>query len=222
VLLLQIGLGIMTEFQTVFLVDDDPGMRDSLTLILELAGHRVLSFPSPSDFLANFSPDARGCLVLDQRMPEMTGLELQTELLERGALLPIIFLSAFGDVPTTVRAIQAGAIDFLEKPASTERLLQRIEDAFAEDRRRREEAATEHDILKRLRQLTPREYEVLTLTTRGLTNKDIARQLGISPRTVENHRARMMEKMGAANLAELCRMSAICQSSAARQTANGA
>nr|WP_276570180.1 response regulator [Thiocystis violacea] len=194
------------------MVDDDPGMRDSLTLILELAGYRVRSFASPGEFLDVFSPGERGCLVLDHRMPEMTGLDLQSVLLERGSLLPIIFLSAFGDVPTTVRAIQGGAIDFLEKPASTETLLQRIEDAFAEDRRRRDEAATEHDILDRFRQLTPREHEVLTLTTRGLTNKDVARQLGISPRTVENHRARMMEKMGAGNLAELCRMSAVCQS----------
>lgn len=211
----------MTEVQTVFLVDDDQGMRDSLTLILELAGYPVRSFPTPADFLAAFSSDERGCLVLDQRMPDMTGLDLQSELLERGALLPIIFLSAFGDVPTTVRAIQGGAIDFLEKPASTERLLQRIADAFAEDRRRREEAATEHDILERFRQLTPREHEVLTLTTRGLTNKDIARQLGISPRTVENHRARMMEKMGAGNLAELCRMSTVCQASATRLNGSG-
>ncbi|MTW21864.1 response regulator transcription factor [Allochromatium palmeri] len=211
----------MTDVQTVFLVDDDQGMRDSLTLILELAGYPVLSFPSPAAFLAAFSPGARGCLVLDQRMPDMTGLDLQRELLERGARLPIIFLSAFGDIPTTVHAIQNGAIDFLEKPASTEQLLQRIEDAFAEDRRRREEAATEHDILERFRQLTPREHEVLTLTTCGLTNKDIARQLGISPRTVENHRARMMEKMGAGNLAELCRMSAVCQSSATRPNGSG-
>jgi RNA polymerase sigma factor (sigma-70 family) len=211
----------VTDAQTVFLVDDDQGMRDSLTLILELAGHRVRSFASPHAFLEAYSPEDHGCLLLDQRMPEMTGLDLQSVLLERGSLLPIIFLSAFGDVPTTVRAIQGGAIDFLEKPASTEMLLKRIEDAFAEDRRRREEAATEHDILERLSHLTPREYEVLTLTTLGLTNKDIARQLGISPRTVENHRARMMEKMGAANLAELCRMSAICQSAAAARSAGG-
>ncbi len=211
----------MADAQTVFLVDDDQGMRDSLTLILELAGHRVRSFASPNDFLAVFAPGERGCLLLDQRMPEMSGLDLQGVLLERGSLLPIIFLSAFGDVPTTVRAIQGGAIDFLEKPASTEILLTRIEAALAEDRRRRDEAASENEILERFRQLTPREHEVLTLTTRGLTNKDIARQLGISPRTVENHRARMMEKMGAGNLAELCRMSAVCQSAAIARSASG-
>ncbi|NEV60756.1 response regulator transcription factor [Thiorhodococcus minor] len=201
----------MAEVQTVFLVDDDQGMRDSLTLILELAGYRVRSYASPMEFLDDYSSADRGCLLLDQRMPEMSGLDLQGVLLERGCLLPIIFLSAFGDVPTTVRAIQGGAIDFLEKPATTEVLLQRIQTALAEDQRRREEAATEQSILERFRQLTPREHEVLTLTTQGLTNKDIARELGISPRTVENHRARMMEKMGASNLAELCRMSTVCQ-----------
>lgn len=200
----------MSDVQTVFLVDDDQGMRDSLTLILELAGYRVRSYAAARAFLDAYSPDDRGCLLLDLRMPEMTGLDLQALLAERGCLLPIIFLSAFGDVPTTVRAIQSGAIDFLEKPASREILLERIETALAADRKRRVEAASENDILERYRQLTPREQEVLSLTTRGLTNKDIARQLGISPRTVENHRARMMEKMRAANLAELCRMSAVC------------
>lgn len=206
----------MTDVQTVFLVDDDQGMRDSLTLILELAGYRVRSFASPQAFLNAFSPMDHGCLLLDQRMPEMTGLDLQVALVERNCLLPIIFLSAFGDVPTTVRAIQGGAIDFLEKPASKEILIERIESAFAEDRRRRHEAASENHILERFRQLTPREQEVLGLTTQGFTNKDIARQLGISPRTVENHRARMMEKMRAANLAELCRMAAVCQPSVSR------
>lgn len=206
----------MTDVQTVFLVDDDQGMRDSLTLILDLAGYRVRSFASPQGFLDAFSSADHGCLLLDQRMPEMTGLDLQAALLERSCLLPIIFLSAFGDVPTTVRAIQGGAIDFLEKPASKEILIERIESAFAEDRRRRLEAASENGILERFRQLTPREQEVLALTTQGFTNKDIARQLGISPRTVENHRARMMEKMRAANLAELCRMAAVCQPQASR------
>lgn len=204
----------MTETKTVFLVDDDQGMRDSMALILELAGYRVKTFASATDFLGGFSPDEHGCLLLDQRMPEMSGLDLQQVLAERGCPLPIIFLSAFGDVPTTVRAIQGGAMDFLEKPASPEILIQRIDAALEEDRKRREEAATENDILQRFRQLTPRENEVLLLTTQGLTNKDIARQLGISPRTVENHRARMMEKMQASNLADLCRMAATCLSHA--------
>ncbi|MFD2110894.1 response regulator transcription factor [Thiorhodococcus fuscus] len=200
----------MTDVQTVFIVDDDQGMRDSLTLILDLAGYRTRSFASAAAFLDAFSPQDQGCLLLDQRMPEMTGLDLQGALVERGSLLPIIFLSAFGDVPTTVRAIQGGAIDFLEKPASTDILLKRVEAAFAENRKRRETAASEEGILERFRQLTPREHEVLLLTTQGMTNKDIARHLGISPRTVENHRARMMEKMQASNLAELCRMAAVC------------
>lgn len=199
----------MNDKQTVFLVDDDPAMRDSLTLMLELAGYRVRSFASPQDFLEALSAVEPGCLLLDQRMPEMSGIDLQERLLARGCLLPIIFLSAFGDVPTTVRAIRGGAIDFLEKPTSRDILLQRIEAALAEDRKRRAEAAMESEILQRFRQLTPREQDVMSLTTQGLTNKDIARQLGISPRTVENHRSRMMFKMGAANFAELCRLSAI-------------
>jgi RNA polymerase sigma factor (sigma-70 family) len=191
----------MTEELTIFLVDDDQGMRESLTLLLELEGYRVRSFASPRDFLEAFSSCEHGCVILDQRMPEMTGTELQRLLSERDCFPPIIFLSAFGDVPTTVRAIQAGAIDFLEKPVSREILLQRIEAAFQEDRRRRAEMAAENDILQRFRRLTPREQEVMVLTTQGLTNKEIARQLGISTRTVENHRARMMVKMHATHFA---------------------
>ncbi len=207
----------MTEEQTVFLVDDDRAMRESLALLLELAGHRVKSFSSPQDYLEAFSPLEHGCLLLDQRMPEMSGIDLQNLLLERGCLLPIIFLSAFGDVPTTVKAIQGGALDFLEKPTSKDILLQRIEAALEEDRKRRAEAATESNILLRFEQLTPREQEVMSLTTQGLTNKDIARQLGISPRTVENHRSRMMLKMCAANFAELCHMSTICKSAVVKR-----
>lgn len=205
----------MTPVQTVFLVDDDQGMRDSLALILELAGYRVRSFAAASAFLDALVCDEPGCLLLDQRMPDMNGLAVQRALLERGCLLPIIFLSAFGDVPTTVQAIQGGALDFLEKPASTEILLERVAVALAENRRRHTEAASANEILERFRQLTPREHEVLTLITQGLTNKDIARDLGISPRTVENHRARMMEKMGAANLAELCRLATVYRQRAA-------
>ncbi|MBK5965029.1 DNA-binding response regulator [Thiocystis minor] len=207
----------MNEDQTVFIVDDDRAMRESLTLILELAGYRVRSFASPKDFLDGLSFLEHGCLLLDQRMPEMTGVDLQNLLLEQGCLLPIIFLSAFGDVPTTVRAIRGGAIDFLEKPASRETLLQRVNLALKEDRKRRAEAATEGEILQRFHQLTPREQEVMSLTTQGLTNKDIARDLGISPRTVENHRSRMMLKMCAGSFAELCRMSALCDAASAKR-----
>ncbi|AFL72909.1 response regulator transcription factor [Thiocystis violascens] len=206
----------MHEKQTVFLVDDDPAMRESLVLILELAGYRVRSFASPHDFLEAFSALEPGCLLLDQRMPEMSGIDLQELLLARGCPLPIIFLSAFGDVPTTVRAIRGGAIDFLEKPTSQDILLQRVEAALEEDRKRREEVAVESEIRQRFQQLTPREQDVMSLTTQGFTNKDIARQLGISPRTVENHRSRMMFKMGAANFAELCRLSAICTSASGK------
>ncbi len=207
----------MNEVQTVFIVDDDQAIRESLALILELAGYRVRSFASPQDFLDGLSPLERGCLLLDQRMPEMTGIDLQNLLLERHCLLPIIFLSAFGDVPTTVRAIRGGAIDFLEKPANRETLLQRVETALNEDCKRHAEATTESEILRRFRQLTPREQEIMSFTTQGLTNKDIARELAISHRTVENHRSRMMLKMSAANFAELSRFSAMCEAASAKR-----
>lgn len=201
----------MAAEQTVFLVDDDRALRESLVLLLELAGYRVRSFSSPQDFLDAFSPQEPGCLLLDLRMPKMSGIDLQNLLLKRGCLLPIIFLSAFGDIPTTVQAIQSGALDFLEKPASIDTLLQRVDAALEKDRKRRTEAAMENEIIQRFQLLTAREKEVMALMTQGLTNKDIARQLGISPRTVENHRSRVMIKMQATHFAELCRWAAICE-----------
>lgn len=209
----------MTETQTVYLVDDDAAMRESLSLALELEGFRVRAFPSARAFLEAYSADDAGCLVLDERMPGMSGLDLQAALASRGSALPIIFLSAFGDVPTTVRAIKGGAVDFLEKPIDKETLIARIEEALADDRRQRESASEELGILARFGALTPREREVMLLATGGLSNKQIARELGISPRTVENHRARMMEKMQADNLADLCHMSAVCGVGASRHSA---
>ncbi|QIK38078.1 response regulator transcription factor [Caldichromatium japonicum] len=201
----------MNDDQTVFLVDADPAIQESLTLILASSGHRVRGFVTASGFIEACGPDTPGCLVLDLHLPDMSGLELQARLLEGNIRIPIIFISACGDIQTAVCALRNGALDFIEKPVDTERLLQRVEEAVELDRCRRAAAETERAVLARFRQLTPREQEVLLLTTRGLTNKDIARQLGISPRTVENHRARMMEKMGAANLAELCRLASICE-----------
>ena len=198
----------MSEAPTIFVVDDDDAVRGSLELTLRLAGLRVESFASAQAMLQAFDPDRPGCLLLDQRMPGMSGLELQRALIERGSTLPVIFLSAYGDVPTTVLAVKRGALDFLEKPVSKERLLSRIEEALAQDRQQREAAATHRGLRARLGRLTAREREVMRLATRGLANKEIARRLGISPRTVENHRARLMQKLQAEGIAELCQIAA--------------
>jgi RNA polymerase sigma factor (sigma-70 family) len=200
----------VTEAQTVFLVDDDGPMRESMALLLQQAGLRVRSFPSAHDFLNAYAATEPGCLVLDLRMPGMTGLELQETLQGMGARLPIIFLSGFGDIPTTVRAIKGGAVDFLEKPVAAEALVARVRHALAEERRQRALRAEEQTIRQTYACLSPREREVMALATRGLANKEIARLLEISPRTVENHRARVMEKMQAENIADLCRMAAVC------------
>lgn len=200
----------MDAAQTVFIVDDDEAMRESMKLLLEMLGYRVQVFANAKSFLAFCSDHDRGCLVLDVRMPEMNGLDLQQVLRKRGYCLPIIFLSGFGDVPTTVRAVKAGAVDFLEKPVSRRMLTERIERAFEIERRQRRELREVEAIRARCAALTPRELQVMEFATQGLSNKDIARELQISPRTVETHRARMMEKMEADSIATLCKLVALC------------
>ncbi len=200
----------MPEGQTVFVVDDDSAMRESMSLMLEQAGFRVRTFANAQTFLESSGPGDAGCLVLDLRMPGMSGLDLQRTLTRLGYTLPIVFLSAFGDVPATVRAIQGGALDFLEKPVSMEVLIGRIWQSLEEDRRRRRLAAEDLRVRALFGQLTPREREVMELAVKGLANKAIAAHLGISPRTVENHRARLMEKLGVGNVAELCQVAAPC------------
>lgn len=200
----------MEEPQTVYIVDDDDAMRDSMQLLLEMLGYRVQGFASGNAFLDFCSDQDRGCLVLDMRMPEMTGLELQQALRARGYGLPVIFLTGFGDVPTTVRALKAGAVDFLEKPVSKSILTERIERAFDIDRQRRNNADAVEAVRSRFATLTRRELQVMGMATQGMSNKDIAGELGISPRTVETHRARVMEKMEADNIASLCNMVALC------------
>lgn len=200
----------MSDAQTVFLVDDDDALRESLSMLLAQVGLRVRAFHSARAFLDAFTAGDSGCLVLDLRMPDMTGLELQAELLQKGSDLPVIFLSGYADVPATVRAIKGGALDFLEKTVARETLIGRVRQALEEDRRQRAERVEERMSRADYDQLSPREREVMLLATKGLTNKEIARQLGISSRTVENHRAHLMEKMRARNIAELCRMAALC------------
>lgn len=191
---------------TVFVVDDDAGVRDSLRILLEATGHAVRSFGSAFDFLVACDPEAPGCLLLDVNMPAMTGLELQRELGLRRIFLPVIFLTGHADVPTAVDAMKNGAFDFLQKPFGQDALLERVTRALAADHQAREALTRASEIRRREASLTPREREVMALIVRGLANKVIAQDLRLSERTVEIHRARVMEKMGSRSVAHLVRM----------------
>ena len=199
----------MNKSSAVILLDDDPSMRRSLSLALTLAGYEVQSYASAGELFEALDPAQPGCLLLDLKMPGLDGLEVQEELRARGCMLPVIFISAFADIPSTVRAMKAGAVDFVEKPFSKDALVSRIEEALALDRRQRDHNGRRTDIADRVQQLTPRELEVMRFVTVGLSNKEIARELDISPRTVEKYRARVMEKMRAESIADLCQMAAI-------------
>jgi two-component system response regulator FixJ len=194
----------------VFLVDDDEAVRDSLSLSLEMAGLAVTGYASAQAFLDSYDPAQPGCLVLDVRMPDMSGLELQEVLTARRTKIPIIFITGHGDVPMSVKAVKAGAVDFLEKPFKKEILLERIQEALAQDLQARRAEAEKRLVLSRFAHLTPREQEVMALVIVGKSNKEIARELAISPRTVETHRARIMEKMEADSLPDLVTLAALC------------
>lgn len=196
----------MNTRPTVFLVDDDAAVRDSLTMLLETSGLAVEAYAGAEDFLDAYDPVRPGCLVLDEKMPGMSGTELQAELGRRNICLPIIFLTAYGDIPMTVRAIQAGAVNFLTKPVQARPLLEQVQAALTQDVRRRERQRLGAGINPVVASLTLREREVVDLLLEGCTNKEIAQKLGISHRTVENHRARIMEKTHAANLMQLARL----------------
>lgn len=191
---------------TVFVVDDDPAVLDSLSLLVRSIGLRVETFSSAREFLDAYDPERPGCLVLDVRMPGMSGLELQGRLERLGSTLPIVFVTAFGDIPMAVRAVKAGAVDFIQKPFRDQELLEKIGRAIAENARLREESSAVERVAARIGSLTPREREVMALVAAGKSNKAIARELGLSQRTVEVHRARVMEKMEADSLADLVRM----------------
>ncbi len=191
---------------TVFVVDDDDAVRTSLRLLLRSVGLPVETFGSAQEFFDAFDPDRPGCLVLDIRMPGMSGLELQQRLLEIHAMAPIVFITGHGDVPMAVEAMQHGAVDFIPKPFRDQDLLDRINVALEKDRNNRAGLKERDAIRGRMQQLTPREREVLDLVTKGKANKVIAGDLDVSQRTVEIHRARVMEKMGASSLAHLVRM----------------
>ena len=190
---------------TVFVVDDDDAVRDSLSLLLETAGHRVEAFDSGPKLLAALTPERRGCVVADVRMPGMDGLELQQELLARRIRMPIIIMTGHGDVPIAVRAMKAGAVDLVGNPIAGGSNQETVRVARAPSERPPPSPA-EHAFQERLAELTQREHEVLRAMVAGHPNKVIAHLLQISPRTVEIHRARVMEKTGARSLSHLVRL----------------
>ena len=194
------------KIPTVIVVDDDDAVRTSLRLLLKSVGLPVETHGSAQEFLAAFDTDQPGCLVLDIRMPGMSGLELQAKLAEEHAIVPIVFITGHGDVPMAVEAMQHGAVDFIQKPFRDQDLIDRINQALDKDKANRDSLRERDAILRRMAQLTPREREVLELVTVGKANKVIAGDLDVSQRTVEIHRARVMEKMGASSLAHLVRM----------------
>jgi two-component system, LuxR family, response regulator FixJ len=191
---------------TVFIVDDDDGVRSSIRLLLKSIGLAATPMASAQEFLAAFDPAQPGCLVLDIRMPAMSGMELQQQLNLRGATIPVIFITGHGDVPMAVEAMQLGAFDFLQKPFRDQELIDRVQKALARDRDTRAALQKHDQIRQKLQSLTPRETEVLELMIKGKQNKVMAGELGLSQRTVEIHRAHVMEKMGASSVAQLVRM----------------
>jgi two-component system response regulator FixJ len=190
----------------VYIVDDDDGMRRALTVLTTTVGYQPVAFAKPSAFLANYDPAQPGCLVLDVRMPEMSGLEVQQHLNKAGAMLPVILISGHGDIPMAVQAMKDGAFDFLQKPFRDQELIDRINGALKLDAQNRESVDRLADLKSREDSLTPREREVLALVVDGKANKVIAIDLGLSERTVEIHRANVMEKMGARSVAHLVKM----------------
>jgi FixJ family two-component response regulator len=196
----------MTRPATVHVVDDDDAVRSSLRLLLKSVGLPTVAHASAHEFLAAWDADQPGCLVLDVRMPGMSGIELQAELNQRGAIIPVIFISGHGDIPMAVEVIQHGAFDFLQKPFRDQDLIDRVQRALASDADHRQLLQQRETLRQRYDSLTPREQEVLQLVTQGKANKVMAGDLGVSQRTVEIHRARVMEKMGAQSLAQLVRM----------------
>jgi two-component system, LuxR family, response regulator FixJ len=191
---------------TVYVVDDDDGMRRALSLLLNTVGYKTAAFASPKEFLDTFKPDMAGCLVLDIRMPGMSGLELQQHLNRMGSMLPVIFITGHGDVPMAVQAMKEGAFEFVQKPFRDQDLLDRINHALEQDKENRSSLARRADVLQRIESLTPREKQVMALVVDGAANKVIAIDLGLSERTVEIHRAKVMEKMGARSVAHLVKL----------------
>jgi FixJ family two-component response regulator len=199
---------------TVFVIDDDADLRESLGWLFESAGLRFRSHSTAEEFLRDYKPDEPGCLLIDVRMPGLSGLDLQEELRRRGVPPPIIIMTGHARVPMAVRALKGGAIDFIKKPFSDEKLLEQVRKAVDLDRRTRRVRVECAEFAERLTYLTPREREVMHLVILGKPNKIIADDLGISAKTVEIHRGRVMGKLGAGSVAELVRLNFLCEANA--------
>lgn len=198
---------------TVFVVDDDPAVRRSMQRLLETVPHPVVTYACAEEYLEEYDPEQPGCLVADVRMPGMNGIELHERLLAEGRTIPVILVTGHGDVSMAVSAMQRGAMDFIEKPFRPQMLLDRIADALAQDAKDRRERANRESAVRRIESLTPREHEVLRWVVKGKPNKQIAAILGICHKTVENHRARIMQKTGAGSLPELVRLALLANES---------
>jgi len=190
---------------TVFIIDDDPSARKGITRLVRAAGMNAESFASARKFLTSGRSDGPGCIVLDVRMPEMTGPELQEEMSRKEYCMPIIFLSAHGDVPTTAKAMKKGAVDFLTKPVDKDDLLEAIRISLARDVEKCTERVESNSLREYINKLTPREYEIMTYVITGMLNKQIAFELDISEETVKIHRGRVMQKLKIVSVAELVR-----------------
>ena len=196
----------MTSKPTVFIVDDDPSIRLALQNLISSTNRQAETYESAQDFLRDCPPDPAGCLVLDVQMPGLSGLDLQDALSKAGIHLPVIFITGHGDIPTTVRAMKAGAVEFLTKPVSESQLLAAIDQAIANDRLARADRAEVAELRHRYEQLTPKEREVMDLVVKGLLNKQIALKLNNSEITIKQHRGKVMHKMLAESIADLVRM----------------
>jgi len=197
---------VSTEEPVVFVVDDDEEIRAAMRSLLASVGLRVETFATAQDFLGSRRPDAPACLVLDVRLPGLSGLDLQHELIQAGIAIPIVFISGHGDIPTSVQAIKAGAVEFLTKPVRDHQLLDAIRRAIVADQLERPRRAELAELRRRYGSLTPRELEVMTMVVAGLLNKQAAARIGTSEITVKVHRAHIMRKMCADSVADLVRM----------------
>lgn len=203
-------LNVTESDAAVYVVDDDASVRKAMTRMFTSLGFQVASFGTAREFLDYQREDVPGCLLLDIQMPGQTGIELQEELVEHGVDLPVVFMTAHGDIPLTVTAMRSGAVDFLPKPVDEQQLVRTVQQAIERHAIERTENIVQHEFRRQVATLSKREYEVMTLVIGGMLNKQIARRLGITEHTVKVHRGRVMEKTGVSSVADLVRL---CESS---------